>query len=159
MDIYSWEVLWVAGFFLSAGAGFINQSHILKLIQNTFGQTDWNLVFFAQGFCRVRPATGSEPFADRTQDDGAEEVMESPADIGCFLSEVKSRYVLADVAHFGSEQTDAPGYLCPQKEQRNGGKASVDGIVVRDPYLAVDVEILEGLKSTSGQNARQSGMC
>ena len=80
--------------------------------------------------------------------------MEASADIGCFLSEVEGGYVLADVAHFGSEQTDAPGYLCPQKEQRNGGKTSVDGIVVRNPYLAIDVEILKGLESTSCQNTR-----
>lgn len=80
--------------------------------------------------------------------------MEASADVGCFLSEIEGGYVLADVAHFGSKQADAPGYLCPQKEQRNGRKASVDGIVVRNPYLAVDVEILEGLKSASGQNTR-----
>ena len=154
MDVNSREILRVAGFFFSADTGFINQSHILQFIQNTFCQTDWNLVFFAQGFCRVRPAASGEPFADRTQNNGAEKVVEASADIGCFLSEVEGGYVLADVAHFGSEQTDAPGYLCPQKEQRNGGKASVDGIVVRNPYLAIDVEILKGLESTSCQNTR-----
>ena len=87
-------------------------------------------MFLAEGFCRIGSATRGKPLADGTQDDGAEEIVEATADVGRFFSEVEGGNVLADVAHFGPEQADAPGNLCPQQEERDSGKASVDGIIV-----------------------------
>lgn len=159
VDVDAWQILGLARLFFPSGPRFVNQPHVLKLVQDAFGQPDGDFMLFAEGFCRVRSAARGEPLADGTQDDGAEKVVEAAADVGCFLSEIEGGDVLADVAHFGAKQADAPGNLCPQQEQRDGGKTSVDGIVIRYPYLAVDVKVLEGLECTSGQYAGQPGVC
>ena len=46
----------------------------------------------------------------------------------------------------------------PKHEQRQGGKAAVDGVVLADPDLTVDIKVLEDLKGTAHEGAGHEGV-
>ena len=53
-------------------------------------------------------------------------------------------------------QANAPSHVEPEHEQRENGKRTVDGVVTTEEQLAVDVEILDRTKESSGEQCGKS---
>ena len=65
--------------------------------------------------------------------------------------------VLERVAQLRAEQHQSPTRLHPDKEQRQGRKAPVNGVVVGHPHLKLDVDRLDDLEKNSSDDAAAQG--
>ena len=69
----------------------------------------------------------------------------------------KTRDVLIGEGQLAAEEQNLPRPLHPDKEQRQGGEAAVDGIVGGHVALQPDVPPLEGEEERAGDDARHDG--
>ena len=136
----------------------VDEPQVHQLVDDLPRHADGDVVPVRQAEHGVGPLSPCEAFADEGEDEHAEEVVVATADVARLVGEVIVLEVLVAVAQFGTEEADAPGNLCPEEEERDGGEATVDGIVVGHPYLAVDVEELQHLEGGSGNESRDDGI-
>ena len=99
-----------------------------------------------------------ETFGHNRADEQGEEVAVATADVPHVGLEAEEADVLRGVNQLGAEEADHPRKLQPKHEQRQGGKAAVDGVVLADPDLTVDIEVLEDLKGTAHEGAGHEGV-
>ena len=130
----------------------------LQLVGGLLGQTVGNVAGLGKLGHRVGLQSVAEPAADDGHHQHAREVAETVADVVDILAEVVLLDVLADVGELDAEEDDAPGDVDEEEQQRDGGECSVDGVVGRDVYLDVDIEVEERLEGEAGDEARDDGV-
>lgn len=134
------------------------QVNLLQLEECVVDQPEGDLVLSAQLRGGVGGLVEAEALDDARGDEDGDEVTVAAADVARVLVETEVADVLAGVGELRSEEADGPRHLHPEQEQRQGGKAAVDGVVARHPHLSADVEVLEELVGRPGQDARDERM-
>lgn len=90
---------------------------------------------------------------DAVEEEDAERVVVATRHVLRVLGEGIFIDTLVGIAELGTDEDDDPRDVEPQHEHRQGGKCAVDGVVAGEDDLVVDVEILQHLEESTGEDA------
>ncbi len=91
---------------------------------------------------------------DAVEEEDAEGVVVATRHVLGVLGEGIFIDTLVGIAELGADEGDDPRDVEPQHEHREGGEGAVDGVVAGEDDLVVDVDVLEHLEQSAGNEAR-----
>ena len=118
-------------------------------VENLCRDADGDAVSIRKLVCRIGFFALLEAFDDKRSYQKGQEIFVAATDIAAVAVETELLYILRSVGQFGTEKANQPRELQPQEQQRQSGKATIDGIILAHPDLSANVNELEELESTT----------
>ena len=143
---------------LVGGVGFANDVDVGELANETTRQTCGQFERLTDLFGGRSRLLVGKAVVDVAGNEDEEEVTVVAREHLFDVLEIVVLDVLRSVGKFGTIKADDPRHLNPQEEEGEGSKRTVDGVVLADPDLSVDVEPLEEEECRTGNNGSCKGV-